>query len=376
MIYLDHNSTTCVYPEAIEIVNECLCNCWGNPASPYSFGVKAKRVVEHSRNQIATLCGALPEQVIFTSGATESNNSILSASLLKETKPNHIITSKAEHSSILNCCLHLSEQGRANTTTLDVDQNGLISLEQLKVLLKQEISLVSLMWVNNETGVVSQIEEISNLCKEAKVKFHTDAVQAIGKIPIHFEASGIDYLSLSGHKIGAPKGIGAMLIREPENFMPLMRGGKQENGLRAGTENVAYIAALGKAAEIEFSIQTKKQQKLKELLNHFEQGLKNAIPASVINGGQTQRVSNTSNFHIPGIDGDAAITFLQTKDIFASTGSACLEQAITPSHVILAMTGSHDIANESIRISLGHNNTFDQIDTVIKAIVEFEKFTS
>lgn len=373
MIYFDHNSTTSVHPAVAEVVNKSLIESWGNPSSTYSFGIKSKKVVEVAREQVASLCGASPEQVVFTSSATESNNTILQSSLLSSNNKKHIITSKVEHSSILNYCLHIEKYNGAKVDYLDVNSEGLFSIEDLKECLRKRPSLVSLMWVNNETGVVNPISKIVKICKEYGVPFHTDAVQAVSKLSIDFKTSEIDFLSLSGHKIGAPKGVGAMLIREPNEMIPFMHGGKQESGLRGGTENVAYIAALGKAAEIEQSYIAEKELKLKSLQNYFEQKLKSVIPSAIVHGQAAQRVSNTSNLHIPGIDGDATVTFLQSRGIFVSTGSACLEQAITPSHVILEMAGSHEIANESIRVSFGCENTMEEVDTLIDSLLEFKK---
>lgn len=376
MIYLDHNSTTPIHTEVADLANQCLQKIWGNPSSSYSLGVKARQVIERSRIQVAQLCGASPEQVFFTSGATESNNTILQSSILNKNSSRKILTSKVEHSSILNSCHHLEKHLDTTVNYLGVGSEGQIPIDELKVLLQDPVSLVSMMWVNNETGAIAPISEISSICKNVGVPFHTDAVQAAGKIPIDFESSAIDFLSLSGHKIGAPKGIGAMIIRDPKKFFPLIHGGQQEGKLRAGTENVAYIAALGKAAEIESLNLKAKEETLSILKDQFEKKLKVHIPSAVINGEETPRVSNTSNFHIPDVDGNTVVTYLNTKDIFVSSGSACLEQTITPSHVIYEMYGSYERASESVRVSFGVSNTIEDVNHLVEALANFASIYS
>jgi len=375
MIYLDHNSTTPVYSKVTEAISRTLNQNWGNPSSSYSIAHKARKSIELAREQIAKLCGASPDQVIFTSGATEANNAVLHTSLVQTDAVNdkHLVTTEIEHSSILSSCSYLEKYHNTSISYLQVNENGHISKTDLLNVCKNNPQLVSIMWANNETGVVSPIADIALICHDAGIPFHTDAVQALGKIPINFETSGVDFLSISGHKIGAPKGIGALIIKNPDIFTPFIHGGKQEHGLRGGTENVPYIVALGLAAEIKYTEGLENMNRVKKLRDAFELKLCSRIPKAVINGQDAERIPNTSNIHIPNIDGDAAVTYMAQKNICISSGSACLEQAITPSHVILAMSGSHEVASESIRVSLGENTTEEDLDTLI---YELEIFIS
>jgi len=367
MIYLDHNSTTPIYPEVAQVVSRSLNNNWGNPSNSYSIARKARKSIEVAREQVARLCGATPDQVIFTSGATEANNAVLHSSLIKISArvPKHLVTSEIEHSSVLSSCAYMEKYHKVLISYLKVNDAGRISTPPLLKALSNAPQLVSIMWANNETGVITPISEISSICHNAGIPFHTDAVQAVGKIPVNFENSGADFMSMSGHKIGAPKGIGALIVKNPDIFTPFIHGGKQEHGLRGGTENVPYIAALGLAAEIKYTEGLDNMKQVAKLRDEFEAKLCARIPSAVINGQGAERIPNTSNIHIPGVDGDAAVIYLDQKGICISSGSACLEQAITPSHVILAMSGSHEVASESIRVSLGESTTEEELNTLI-----------
>ncbi|MEI7910343.1 MAG: cysteine desulfurase family protein [Verrucomicrobiota bacterium] len=370
MIYLDHNATTPVLPEVVEAMLPWLTSHWGNPSSIYGPGRLAKRAVEAAREQVAHLVGANPEQVIFTSGATEANNSAIHSSIFRDSSRRHLITSAVEHSAVLGYCDYLERTHGVAVTRLPVNRHGAIATADLIAALRPETALVSLMWANNETGVIWPIAEYASICAAAGVAFHTDAVQAIGKIPVHFGECGSSLLSLSGHKFGAPKGIGALVIAEPDNFVPLIYGGKQECGMRGGTESVPLIVALG-AATISSKRGTDCWNEIGQLRDEFETSLIERIPSAMINGCESARLPNTSNIHLPGLDGDALVTFLDQQGICVSSGSACLESAITASHVIQAMTGSHERASESIRISLNHRTTSEELKSMLLSLTHF-----
>lgn len=344
---------------------------WGNPSSIHAPGRAAHLAVEEARNKVARLVGACPEQVVFTSGATEANNSAIHSALIHAPTKRHIVTSAVEHSAVLAYCDFVKRHHGVEITCLAVNPDGMLSSDDLKAAIRPDTALVSLMWANNETGVIWPVAEFARICAEAGVPFHTDAVQAIGKIPVHFEECGASFLSLSGHKIGTPKGIGALIVADPTTFEPLIHGGKQESGMRGGTESVPSIVGLGAAAEIVSKRDAECWSPIKKLRDEFEGLLIQRIPRVAINGGRAERLSNTSNVYLPGLDGDAMVTFLDQKNICVSSGSACLESAITPSHVIFAMTGSHERASESIRISIGLYTRETELSNLTKAIDEF-----
>lgn len=371
MIYLDHNATTPVLPEVAEAMMPWLTTQWGNPSSVHGLGRAARRAVETAREKIAAWVGAEAAQVIFTSGATEANNAAIYSALLRQPTKRHIVTSAVEHSAVLAYCHHLEVHHGVKITRLSVDAHGSLSLDELNEAIQPDTALVSLMWANNETGVVWPIVQFAEICASRGVPVHTDAVQAIGKIPVHFGECGASFLSLSGHKVGAPKGIGALVIAAPESFVPFLHGGKQESGLRGGTENVAQIVALGAAAQVVQSRGFDGWASVEMLRESFELDLCQLVDGAQVNGGGSFRLPNTSNVHLPGMDGDAVVTFLDQQGFCVSSGSACLESAITPSHVILAMTSSHDRASESIRVSLGVDTTEEELLQLMKALQNF-----
>jgi len=371
MIYLDYNATGPILPEVQEAMKPWLNAQWGNPSSVYAHGRTAKRAVEEARQKLAVFIGANPEQILFTSGATEANNAAIHSALLQQPGRRHIVTSMVEHSAVLAYCDHLERYWKVEVTRLPVDPSGMISMDDLRNAIRPDTAIVSLMWANNETGVIWPVEDFAEICTTKNVFLHTDAVQAVGKVHVRFRDSGASYLSLSGHKFGSPKGIGALVVSNPETFVPLVVGGKQENGLRGGTENVAHIVALGIAAELAHTRGLASWEKIEKLRDEFEIKLNERFPDARVHGKDTLRLPNTSNIHFPGIDGDALVTFLDQRDICVSSGSACLESAITPSHVILAMTGSHDEASESIRVSLGLETSMDEVNHLISAIEAF-----
>ncbi|MCX6864710.1 MAG: aminotransferase class V-fold PLP-dependent enzyme, partial [Verrucomicrobia bacterium] len=280
MIYLDHNATTPVLPEVAEAMMPWLTTNWGNPSSNHTLGREARRAIENARTSVAALLGADPSQVVFTSGATEANNAVLHSAAIRCREKRHLVTSVVEHSGVLAYCDYLEKHLGFTVTRLPVDSDGMLSLDDVQRAIRDDTALVSLMWANNETGVIWPIHEFASICREKGVLFHTDGVQGVGKLQFDLASSGSDFLSLSGHKIGVPKGIGALIIRDPSSFEPLIRGGKQESGLRGGTESVPLIVALGKAAEIRIREGFGCWENVKTLRDEFESKITSRIPGS------------------------------------------------------------------------------------------------
>jgi len=343
---------------------------WANPSSAYRAAAGVARVIRHSRDTIATSLNATGEGVVFTSGATESINSAIHSARLRSPEKKHILTSSVEHSATLAYCDFLERFHGYEVTRLPVDSAGQIDLRELGGAIRPDTALVALIWANNETGVIWPMEEIAAICRDKSVLLHVDAVQAVGKIPVDFKELGADFLSFSGHNIGSPKGIGGLLLAEPEKFHPLLYGGTQEHGLRGGTENTAQIVGLAKAIEISTAKEAFDQWKAVSVLrDQFEVCVRSELNGATIHGEVGKRLPNTTSVYLPGIDADAAVTFLDQKGICVSSGSACMESAIAPSHVIYAMTGSHDVASETLRISLGRNSTKDELDLLLSEMV-------
>jgi len=340
---------------------------WGNPSSGYRFGAKLKQALDNAREQVAALVGADPASVVFTSCATESNNAAICAALHAFPNKRHIITSQTEHSSVLNYCKELEQTGYS-VTYLPVNQDGLISISELDQAITEQTAVVSLMWANNETGVVSPIEEITSVCHLHNVLFHCDAVQAAGKVPIDLSEYRADFLSLTAHKISGPKGCGALISVPKHHAKPILFGGKQEGGRRGGTENVASIVGFGKAAEIAAANLTKWSDQCNQLRNRLESRILTEIQGTWVNGSQKQRVSNTTNIGFPGVNSDAMVGLLDSLGVCVSSGSACDSSSMSPSPVIYAMTGSHDKARQSLRFSTSHLNTQHEIDQAVEAV--------
>jgi len=371
VIYLDHNSTTPVLPEVREAMLPFLTSAWGNPSSGYRFGSKLRSSLVGARSQVSNLIGADPDETTFTSGGTESNNAAIHSAMLSRPGKRHIITSQVEHSSVLSYCDYLEKYQGCRITRLPVNRYGLLSLADLGNALSDDTAVVSLMWANNETGVLFPVEEIANLCRSRGVLYHCDAVQAAGKVPISVKTTPFDYLSITGHKIGAPKGIGVLYTHRKSPFVPLLYGGHQEHSRRGGTENVAAIIGFGVAAEQALKGLPSYDAAVRPLRDALEAEILSSISNSVLNGDPVLRLPNTSNVILGGIDNDSTLTFLDQTGICASSGSACMESAISPSHVITAMTGSHDVASESIRFSLSPSNTETDVRTTIQKLHEF-----
>ncbi len=371
VIYLDHNATTPVLPQVRDAMLPYLEAEWGNPSSIYQLGRAAYRAIEDARRKVAALVDAEPEQVVFTSGATEANNAALHSAVFRDPAKRHVVTSAVEHSAVLAYCDYLERVHGVEITRLPVNAEGALDPDDLRQAIRNYTAVVSLMWANNETGVIWPMLELASVCTDAGVPLHTDAVQAVGKIPVSFRNAGLDFLTLSAHKIGGPKGVGALVVRDSESFLPLIHGGKQEAGRRGGTENVAQIVGLGKAAEIAMNQAFQCWGPIATLRDDFESAVMARIKGAQINGGRFARLPNTSNLYLPGLDGDAVVTFLDQQGICISSGSACLESAIAPSHVLLAMNGSHEQASESIRVSLGQESTVGELEQLLTALEAF-----
>lgn len=371
-IYLDNNATTKVDPEVVEVMVPYLSEYYGNPSSMHTFGGQVSKAVLKAREQVAALLGAKESEIIFTSGGTEGDNAAIRAALLAQPEKRHIITTQVEHPAVLAFCKQLEKQGYS-VTYLSVNSQGQLDLNQLETSLNDNTALVSIMYANNETGTVFPIEEIGVRVKEKGAIFHVDAVQAVGKIPINMQTSNIDMLVMSGHKIHAPKGIGALYVRRGVRFRSMLIGGGQQRGRRGGTENVPGIVALGKAAELEV-LHLEKTAATQEIMrNRLEQALITKIPNCEVNGDVSNRLPNTTNIGFKYIEGEAILLMLNQKGICASSGSACSSGSLEPSHVLRAMGLPYTTLHGSIRFSLCRYTEEAEIDAVIQvmpAIIE------
>ncbi|WP_416669574.1 cysteine desulfurase NifS [Egbenema bharatensis] len=364
VIYLDNNATTRIDPEVVEAMLPYLTEYYGNPSSMHSFGGQVGKAIKTARSQVAALLGAEESEIIFTSCGTEGNNTAIRAALAAQPDRKHIITTQVEHACVLNVCKQLEKQGYT-VTYLSVDHQGQIDLAELEAALTGNTALVSTMYANNETGVILPVAEIAALAKAYGATSHVDAVQVVGKLPLNLKASPIDLLTLSGHKLHAPKGVGALFVRRGFRFRPFLIGGHQERGRRAGTENVAGIIALGKAAELaqQHLSEVSREQQLRDRL---EQGLLSTIPDCQVNGHPTKRLPNTTNIGFKYIEGEAILFSLNQHGICASSGSACTSGSLEPSHVLRAMGLPYTILHGSIRFSLSRYTTDAEIDRVLE----------
>ena len=367
MIYFDNNATTSVDPAVLETMLPFLKEQYGNPSSAYSFGKRVARAVEHAREQVAGLLGCEPSEILFTSCGTESDNTALQSALSIDQDRKHVITSKVEHSAIIKHAEALARRGY-EVTWLDVDAKGLIDLSQLEAAIRPDTAVVSLMWANNETGVLFPIEEAAEICREQQTICHTDAVQAVGKIPINLSTTSIQFLSLSGHKLHAPKGVGALYINRRARFFPFLVGGGQENKRRGGTENTASIVALGKAAELAAAHIQEEDRVVRELRDTFERQALERIPGATVNGDRERRLPNTTNLSIDGIDSEAILMILDQQGICCSAGSACTTGSLEPSHVLRAMGLSNEQARASLRFSFGRTNTMEEVKRALEIL--------
>lgn len=367
MIYLDHNATTSVLPEVLEAMMPYLTSEWGNPSSTYKFGSKLKGVIAATREQVAELIGAHPREIIFTSGGTESNNAAIHAALKANPDKRHIVTSAVEHSSVLNYCASFQKDGY-RVTYLPVDREGLFKLADLENAITDETAVVSLMWANNETGVLFPVESIAEICRSRGVLYHCDAVQAAGKVETDVQAVQADYLSLTGHKFHAPKGVGALYVCRHAPFAPYLHGGHQENNRRGGTESLALIVGMGKAAELARKHVPDYDKTVRVLRDALEEGILRAIPNTELNGHKTQRLANTTSITFHGIESEALLILLDQEGICASSGSACLADSDEPSHVIKAMKPEGASSRQMIRFSLGAGTRRQDITAAVSAV--------
>jgi cysteine desulfurase len=372
VIYLDHNATTPLRPEVFETMRPFLTERWGNPSSSYGFGSQLKAVIEEARGHVASLLGASAREIVFTGSATESNNTALHAALSADPAKRHLITSAVEHSAVLNHA-HALEKSGCRITRLPVDRDGLLSLADLEAAFAPDTALVSLMWANNETGVLFPVAEIAALCRQRGVPFHCDAVQAVGKLPVDLKRTPVDYLSLSAHKLGGPKGVGALVVRKGAPFAPHLHGGHQERGRRGGTENVAGIAGLGRAAELARKELPGYAAAVQPLRDRLEAELLARIPGAERNGHATQRLPNTTNLTFPGVESEALLLLLDQAGICASAGSACLADSDEPSHVVRAMKPESAASRQMVRFSLGRETTAAEIDETITTVARVNR---
>ena len=365
-IYLDNNATTKIDEDVLAAMLPYLTLYYGNPSSMHTFGGQVGKVVRQARSQVASLLGAEDSEIVFTSCGTEGDNAAIMAALKAQPNKKHIVTTEVEHPAILNLCRRLERTGYT-VTYLSVNSKGQLDLDELEASLTGNTAVVSVMYANNETGVVFPIEQIGQIVKEYDALFHVDAVQAVGKIPLNMKTSTIDLLTLSGHKIHAPKGIGALYVRKGVRFRPLLIGGHQERGRRGGTENVAGIVALGKAAELaqEHLANITWEQSLRDKL---EQGILDAIPNTVVNGDRDNRLPNTTNIGFKYIEGEAILLSLDQFNICASSGSACTSGSLEPSHVLRALGLPYSVLHGSIRFSLSRFTTEAEIDRVLEVL--------
>ncbi|HXX56471.1 MAG TPA: cysteine desulfurase NifS [Thermodesulfovibrionales bacterium] len=366
-IYLDNNATTAIAPEVLEAMLPCLRDLYGNPSSMHTFGGQLQGRVEEAREKVAALINAEPEEIIFTSCGTESDNTALMSSVESYPQRRHIITTRVEHPAVLNFSKHLARKGY-RVTFIPVDNSGRFNMELFTRALDDDTAVVSVMYANNESGVIFPIPEIGEILRERNILFHTDAVQAVGKIPIDMKRLPVDMLSLSGHKLHAPKGIGALYVRKGTRFYPYIIGGHQERGRRAGTENVASIIALGKACELALDNFDREAHYVSSLRDRLEKVLLGQCPDARVNGDTGQRLPNTTNISFEYVEGEAILLRLNEYGICASSGSACTSGALEPSHVLRAMGVPFTAIHGSVRFSLSRYNTEEEIEHVVEVV--------
>ena len=373
-VYLDFNATTPVEPAVLDAMLPYFSAEFANAASIHTPGQRARAAVETAREQVAALIGARPQEIVFTSGGTESDNhaifGVVSSSFTSSTSLTshpHIITTAIEHEAVLNTCQALEKQGLC-VTYLPTNREGQIDIEDLRRAIRKETVLITIMHANNELGTVQPLDEIGRIAAEADLHFHTDAVQSAGKIPIDVNVLGVDLLSISGHKLYAPKGIGALYVRGGTRLRQLLYGGHHQRGFRPGTENVAGIVGLGKAAEIARKSLAEDAQRVSTLRDKLQQGLLHRVPQSRVNGGGAKRTPNTTNLVFPGVEGEALLIALDLKGLACSTGAACSSGAVEPSHVLTAIGLPPEEARASLRFSLGRHTTSADIDFALNVV--------
>ena len=370
IIYLDHAATTKCAPEAVQAMLPYFTEYYGNASTIYQLGAQSKKAIQNTRSKIAESLHADPSEIYFTAGGSESDNwALVATAEAYASKGKHIITSKIEHHAILHTCEYLEKRG-FQITYVDVDANGIVKLDELEKAIRPDTILISIMFANNEIGTIQPIEEIGRIAKEKGILFHTDAVQAYGHVPIDVEELHIDMLSASGHKLNGPKGIGFLYIRKGVKIRSFVHGGAQERGRRAGTENVPGIVGLGVAIEKAFSGMEERIQKETKMRDYLIERIEKEIPYCRLNGDRVKRLPGNVNFSFEFIEGESLLIMLDMKKICASSGSACTSGSLDPSHVLLAIGLPHEIAHGSLRLTLDHENTMEEMDYVVDAVRE------
>lgn len=372
-IYLDNAATTALSPKVLEAMMPYLTEIYGNASSPHWFGQEARRGVEAAREKLAKALGADPSEIVFTGGGTESDNTALFGAVEKyKKKGNHIITTNVEHHAVLHTCEALEKRGY-EVTYLPVDEYGLVTPEQVAAAITDRTILASIMFANNEVGTIMPIPEIAKVCREKGVLLHTDAVQAVGHIPVNVKEMGIDMLSLSAHKFHGPKGVGALYLKKGVRLPSYVVGGEQEKGRRAGTENVAGVVGLGAAIELAVANMAENSARMTRLRDKLISGIFETIPEVKLNGHPAKRLPNNANVSIKYIEGESILLMLDMHGIAASSGSACTSGSLDPSHVLLALGLPHEVAHGSVRMSLSDDTSEEEIDFVLKALPEIVK---
>jgi len=367
-VYLDHSATTPVRSEVAELVLRYMTDTFGNPSSVHGFGREARKGVEEARERVASLINADPREIVFTSGGTEADNlAIKGVALANRKKGRHIITSAIEHHAVLHTCEFLEKEGY-EVTVLGVDSAGLVSPDDLKAALRDDTILVSIMMANNEMGAIQPIKELAAIARERGVYFHTDAVQAVGQVKVDVEELGVDLLSLSAHKIYGPKGVGALYVRRGTKIKPIAHGGGHERRMRAGTENVPGIVGLGLAAKLAQEELEDRRRHLLKLRDKLIEGILDRVEDVRLNGPREERLPNNVNISFAYVEGESILLNLDLQGIAASSGSACTSGSLEPSHVLLAMGISHELAHGSVRMSLGTGNSEEDIDYVLEVL--------
>ncbi|MCB2059806.1 MAG: cysteine desulfurase NifS [Novosphingobium sp.] len=368
-VYLDNNATTRTDPRVVETMLPFFTEQFGNASSMHAFGAQVGDALGKARKQLQALLGAeFDHEIVYTSGGTEADNAAILSALETQVGRDEIITSAVEHPAVLSLLAHLEKIGRAKVHIIGVDSMGRLDMEAFSEALSPATAIVSIMWANNETGTIFPVEQLAGLAHRVGALFHTDAVQAVGKLPIDLSSSQIDMLSLSGHKLHGPKGIGALYVRKGVRFRPLIRGGHQERGRRAGTENVPGIIGLGKAAELALEYMAEEQTRVAALRDRLEKGLLQRIGNSFVTGDPSSRLPNTSNVAFEYIEGEAILLLMNREGIAASSGSACTSGSLEPSHVLRAMNVPYTAAHGAIRFSFSRENTDTDVDRVIEAM--------